>query len=532
MNSQLGRNGVTVRLVIGTLCALFFIPAMMVIGALFSWQQQSQAQSVAQRAQAEAERARADAVAVMLNADEPVEFESDSTPTQDNVPGPSGRYGYRPVTETKYEEQIRVMTRPVVDPNTGKTRMVQETVKVNVPVSTTAYRQVAMPAHGPKVMQLVKDIRGMDKDDEGRKAKIDEMKALLTEEFQQQHEQQGKEIEQTEKRLEELKKTHSQRTARKDEIVERRVNQLTGHPDILQWSPTPNSVSQRTETLLGPQTRLRLLSPNDLIIPPPAGGAVQRSGVPTYPAPTRALRGSTIGKKQPPTVPAAPRGARSKVGFAPLAPPPDNFVPKDPPAPGLLPQTFRPNNPLPPVTGDAPRKIESIRSIHVSTTSSTSSTDVFDLAKQLSSDLLAVSAMLAEQERIAKLHQTNAITDSELQQHEVKLERATRQAALARAQWNAMSDRLKRGLQYAEKRYERTRQQADAVRDSYKAGEASMKDVLEAEGAAEKAQQTLEDLKAELEQFVAAEKLIGDSDDDSKAESGTDSTNAEPRQAR
>ena len=144
----------------------------------------------------------------------------------------------------------------------------------------------------------------------------------------------------------------------------------------------------------------------------------------------------------------------------------------------------------------------------------------------MSADILAEAAARAEQKRIEKLHEKNVVSDAEFQKCKERLERATRQAALAQAQWNALSDRLKRDLMYAQKSYERTRQQADGVHDSFKSGEASMKDVLEAQGAADQAQQTLEDLRAKLEQFIAAEKLMDDSRDsetDTRPVSGTDS---------
>lgn len=250
----------------------------------------------------------------------------------------------------------------------------------------------------------------------------------------------------------------------------------------------------------------------------------------------------TTGPTTRPADPAAPRQPRAIVGFPPKTPavpptptsefgplrptptddfvptenfvPTDDFVSKDPSV--VQPsQTFGPGDAG---TGLRPSAAVVTPSLASGYASATTTNGVFELARQLSSDVLAESALRAEQQQIAKLHQNHAITDSELQQHEVKLERAVRQTALARAQWNAMSDRLKRGLQYAKKRCERTRQQADVARESYKAGKAPISDVLEAEGAAEKAQQSLDDLQAQLEQFAAAEELIGDSNE-SAAES-------------
>ncbi len=464
MISQRDRSGVTLRLVIGALCAIFFIPALMTFAWVFSLRE-TKAQAAAERAQAVAQRMHAEATRSQTSALEPsgagntipVPIESNSTPASEINSRPWAAAGpLRRVYETEYRNESRTVARPIIDPDTGKTRMVYETVEVKVPVTTIRYVPVAQPTHGPKVTSLIAELRAMDEDDKNRKAKTDELKTLLLAEFQQQHQQQGEEIERTQQRLDALKKTHEQRESRKDEIVQRRVDQLTGRPDVLQWNPPENTYSQNVDAIPGPPAQPQ---PSSKI----GGVAMPR------PYPGQQLHG--------PTDRTTPREERST-------------RPTDAPSPS---SRFVPR---PPAEGG----------------SSGANNEVFELARRLSADTLAESAARTEYEHMKRLHEKRAISDAELRQHAAELEQATRQAVLARLQWEAMRDRLKRDWQYAKLQVQQSLEQASEVHNRLKkSGGATTKEVLEADGSVETASKTFEDLQAKLEQLAAAEKLIGDS---------------------
>jgi tetrahydromethanopterin S-methyltransferase subunit A len=185
----------------------------------------------------------------------------------------------------------------------------------------------------------------------------------------------------------------------------------------------------------------------------------------------------------------------------------------------MVPPAFRPTNPD---VSDIRREVESTvtngpqsrfdqpRSINVS---SGTNNEVFELARRLSADTLAESAARTEYEHMKRLHENRAISDTELRQHAAELEQAVRQATLARFQWEAMSKRLKRDLQYAERRVELTMQQVSEARSKHENGVTSGKEVLDADGAVELARKTLDDLSDKLEQLGAAEKLMRVSDE-------------------
>ncbi|WDQ19577.1 hypothetical protein [Rhodopirellula sp. P2] len=93
-------------------------------------------------------------------------------------------------------------------------------------------------------MQLVNQLRGAPTTDENSKeadAKLAELRSELEQEFKRMHEQQGSEIVVIEKRLQSLKEIHQLRAENQDKIIQRRIDQLLGRSDPLDWNDTPPS---------------------------------------------------------------------------------------------------------------------------------------------------------------------------------------------------------------------------------------------------------------------------------------------------
>lgn len=74
-----------------------------------------------------------------------------------------------------------------------------------------------------------------DKDKTGYDDLVAELKKALSELFDLREEQRKREIEEMEKRLEEMKKEIKIRSENKDKITEKRLNQLLGKRDKLEW---------------------------------------------------------------------------------------------------------------------------------------------------------------------------------------------------------------------------------------------------------------------------------------------------------
>ncbi|WP_430452421.1 hypothetical protein [Rhodopirellula europaea] len=96
--------------------------------------------------------------------------------------------------------------------------------------------------HNERIKQLVNELRGSTTNNENSKemdAKLAELRTELESEFKRMHEQQGSEIAAIEKRLQSLKDIHQQRAENQDKIIQRRIDQLLGRSDPLDWNYTP-----------------------------------------------------------------------------------------------------------------------------------------------------------------------------------------------------------------------------------------------------------------------------------------------------
>ncbi|WP_236696435.1 hypothetical protein [Rhodopirellula islandica] len=94
------------------------------------------------------------------------------------------------------------------------------------------------PDHNERIRQLLTQLRQTPTNDAHHK----EMNAIRNElesEFKRMHEQQGSEIAAIEKRLQSLKNIHQQRAENQDKIIQRRIDQLLGRSDPLDWNYTP-----------------------------------------------------------------------------------------------------------------------------------------------------------------------------------------------------------------------------------------------------------------------------------------------------
>ncbi|MEO9932138.1 hypothetical protein [Rhodopirellula bahusiensis] len=108
-----------------------------------------------------------------------------------------------------------------------------------VPIGTTHLSMTnGTPDHNERIRQLLTQLRHTPTTDAHHK-EMDAIRNELESEFKRMHEQQGSEIAAIEKRLQSLKDIHQQRAENQDKIIQRRIDQLLGRSDPLDWNYTP-----------------------------------------------------------------------------------------------------------------------------------------------------------------------------------------------------------------------------------------------------------------------------------------------------
>lgn len=121
----------------------------------------------------------------------------------------------------------------------GNISITTEYIRQRIPLQLTGRLMTREDSkHNERIKQLVNQLRGSTSSNE-MDAKLAEFRSELEQEFKRMHEQQGSEIAAIEKRLQSLKEIHQQRAENQDKIIQRRIDQLLGRSDPLDWNYTP-----------------------------------------------------------------------------------------------------------------------------------------------------------------------------------------------------------------------------------------------------------------------------------------------------
>ncbi|GAB5515376.1 MAG: hypothetical protein Rhob2KO_31010 [Rhodopirellula baltica] len=142
------------------------------------------------------------------------------------------------VQNNGFQEAEAPVTAHSIDPR-GRISIRTDMRTARVPIGTTHLTMTnGTSDHNERIRQLLTQLRQTPTNDAHHK----EMNAIRTElesEFKRMHEQQGSEIAAIEKRLQSLKEIHQQRAENQDKIIQRRIDQLLGRSDPLDWNYTP-----------------------------------------------------------------------------------------------------------------------------------------------------------------------------------------------------------------------------------------------------------------------------------------------------
>ena len=289
----------------------------------------------------------------------------------------------------------------------------------------------------PEVQSLVNELRSLDPDGTEHAKRMGKLRDLLDQEFQQMHERQGREIAETQRRLESLRERHELRAEKRETIITRRIDQLLGNPDPLQWQtrlrryPDPNvngGVLGQSAQMNSGQRSVFSTARNNT---PRNGGTIRVW--PTDDAPS--IYGSTGSGR-----PAGSRqtfGSDQSAGTRPAARPIRNERNR--------PSAF-PSQPPPTTSGLSPRAVE--RPTGAGFPKSTLS-NVFDLAGEMAqahSDFESARAALSRWREIAF---PNSSTQAKLTEAQLALAQAERDIRLHRQEFSAMRDKLSRDIEFA-----------------------------------------------------------------------------------
>jgi hypothetical protein len=395
--------------------------------------------------------------------------------------GPYSATQYQPVQETQYREERVQVYQPEVDRNTGKKVYKQQEVVRRVPVTTTRFvRTIQHSSHDPKVTKLVSELRAMKDDDEEHEAKLEELRQQLESEFSKMHETQAKEIDKTAQRLDSLKQVHQQRGENKDRIVQRRVDQLLGKADALQWKTSTGTASS------GPVQQSYLPQSSSPLV------ATSRQIAQTFPAPVRSAR---VGA--PPLAPVAQKPGNKRTNSFQRVEVSDSV----PVRPSARPQI---------------------------SVSASAIGEVFQLARNSANAMAELSEIQVEHDQFSRLRDSGVIPINELRKAELKLARLKREVKLNQLQLEALRESLERELKLAESTLEHAEAKLKLVELGFNKGLQTSQHRLQAQMESEKARAAYEVSQASVRQLKKAMELVEKSDesDDSSERSGESTDDA------
>ena len=516
MTASSPRAGNVTRAVLLVAFMLLAVPMLLISLAFLGWR------ATAARANEQDQAIAAERRAVLAAAEqEPIQLDTavDHRGPTESPNTPDGEW--RAVMETEYRTEEVEIKQPVRNPETGVIELKNSTVIRRVPVTRQRFiRAGVVNGHDPMVARLVGELREMDEEDKNQDRKLSELKQRLELEFANMHEQQEKEIEQTEARLDALKKLHQQRGENRDKIVQRRIDELLGRSDALQWEIVSSqklpaiaeSEDRSTQTFGPPQTWVRPA-------PPPAAGTAPGQADP------RTLRPQFF-------------------GWDPFGPPP----PKD--HPDLAPTPVAPVAPFAPVAPAAPRPPvagrpqlgglpgsgavfieERVFLDHQSGPrpgdSSSTISRIFELARKTGAARSALESSELELEQSEDARRRGLLSNTGFQQMRARHDQLQREVQLNQLELEALTDSMLRSQQFAEEQFKSLQEALDGVKNQFATGLAPNSEVLRAQQELNQARKELEQAEANLKQLKQASAILIPDAPETESETGIDFTSDE-----
>lgn len=509
MNTRSPRAGDAVRIVLVVAFILLAIPALLISLAFLGYRANvAQAAEEAQRA----EMAQRQAVRALERAQRAAKTEAD-----DASLSPPIRTGsqMKPVTETEYRRESVQTYQPVKDPVTGRITYQPTQTERLVPVMRTRFlrdvRNVRTespngPTADPSVTRLLAELQDMDESVDAYDRKMQELRTRLSLQFDSMHEAQANEIAKTEERLESLRELHRKRGERKDEIVQRRMDELLGRDDALRWeiapSPaidTPNYTPNYSTPVLPPQA----LAPRMNL---PTGDAF----VPSAKSPDDSGDDDITVRAWPPLPPLPPSPPTPP---APVSPPAAVPIPDDRLMDELMaPQIELDESRRPMILEE--EEIELDEETQDPGLSSPTIVRLFELARQLSSAQISAEVARDQMKRLEKLVKSGALTTSEFKQESARLARIEHELQLHQMELEALEQALRRNQQAAAAELSAVYQELRQAHELYKLGSVDLDRVSEVEARRKQALVRAEEAKTNIDYLERIGKLLSDQEEE------------------
>lgn len=515
MRTRSPRAGNAVRFVLLALFVMLVGPFLLAAFGLFSYRAASSARADELRAAVEVQRAASEAQLAQRDQAQHDAYDARSRRSSDSAPPQPSTL--RPVTETEYRTETFETALPVFNPITGMTDVKTVTETRVVPtIQVRIESDQSRPPHDPMIGQLTSELRESDNHDEAYERKLLELTKRLELEFAAMHESQAKQITETEERLDSLKKLHQQRGENKEKIVRRRIDELLGRADALQWeiqSPTPNQNEfQRVRTWN--QLDLHPSGPGPVVPPIPSAGISSRYWQQQWAPPP-----SAPGTVSPvaPTAPTAPFAPRFTDPFAPPRPaesrtrnefrqanPTSAFVPDD----EIRQQTES--------ISTTPRGIERIEEdiVHEERSaggrweaSNGLDNRLFEIARTYAAALASNAAAQLEVDSLKGARNDSVVLRAR-QLAELHAAQVQAELDLSRMELDAASQSLQRELQFAEAQLANAQILREAIEAKHKMGIVPTDQVLKAQQDRDSAKHRLDQAKASLDQLNRARQLL------------------------
>lgn len=306
----------------------------------------------------------------------------------------------------------------------------------------------------PEVNKFVQRIQKLGTDQaEPRNKQIEELRELLNQEFAQMHQEQGEEIARTQERLDALKRVHKQREDRKDEIVQRRINDLLGEPDELAWIAQSDVTPRRLADSRFP-------------------AVIANSNR------TRRESGLRFPSRQPSVTPAPPR------------------------APAQPSRAARPSRAAPRVEPVRPAGLDGVR-IDIPASIGTESLlkDVFQLARSAANAISESKVLEAKRDKLERLHEKGVSSQEEFQRSVQRQQQLAQQEQLYRQQIKALHSRLVNEAKFAADVLENAAKNVEVQSTRFDSGTIREEVLLEVQRAKLQAQKRVSDVQHIIDQF-------------------------------
>ncbi len=380
----------------------------------------------------------------------------------------------RPDAPQERRTERRVILKPVTEKGPDgrvTTKYVPTTVEGNVPSDIRPAVQPDQPRPAERrAMELARQLR-QTPDAEEREHLRDELRDQLSRAFDERREQQLAEIEKLERQLDSLRELDAVRQERKDEIVERRMRQLLGEPDVLDWAPhTPRDSA-------GPSPR----PPGATWTPPIPGRGPKRA-------------------EAPPADGAPPTRERSQAESIPPGPPRFSRADHDsgeetggfdaPPSDSVPPRTVRRADNLELELQDR----EADRSESRRGTLQGLPERIIDLLGEVK---------VIEQEMTSRFASSPA--KASLQ---TKLAAARAKLQIVELQWQSHGEQLAAEIKQLEARHSHAQARLKRLEPLYKQGAVAVTEVLDAEADVAQAESELDSAKGRLEAWERTQQIL------------------------